>query len=371
MGKTAIVFGANGISGTALIERLTSASKEEWSQIVAVSRRPPQIDHEDQRVRFVSCDLLNGTIPEMAKSLVEAGAGNAQHAFFYAYIMKQDPKEESKINTELLHRALQLCENACPGLQTFMLQTGMKGPPAMSSLPFREDAPRPEGENFYYPQEDLVKQFSKEHNWRWIITRPNIIAGVSRGNYMNMAVSLGIYAVLQKELGREFKFPGNKFAWQNIVDQSAAVNNADFQIWASTNPKAADNIFNITNGDKITISELWHKIADYFGLKVPKDEDQFKKCDKKEGRCAEFSLKDYMYENEDNWKKLAQKYNLDPKAIEYCTWDFVDQTFERTWPDDSTIEKARSLGWDKKLDSAKEFYNAFDKMKQLNMLPSN
>lgn len=79
---------------------------------------------------------------------------------------------------------------------------------------------------------------------------------------MNMAVSLGIYAALQKELGRDFLYPGNAASWSARVDHSTATNNADFQIWASLNPNAWNQAFNITNGDNVRICDLWHKIAE-------------------------------------------------------------------------------------------------------------
>lgn len=133
----------------------------------------------------------------------------------------------------------------------------------MAPTPFKEDAPRAESnEIFYYAQEDLLKQYAEKHNWRWLITRPNTIVGIAKGNFMNIAISIGIYAALQKQLGQPFKYPGNAKSWNVIIDQSSAVNNADFHIWAATTPSAGNNVYNIHNGDKVVVKDLWSSIAE-------------------------------------------------------------------------------------------------------------
>jgi hypothetical protein len=43
---------------------------------------------------------------------------------------------------------------------------------------------------------------------------------------MNFAVSLALYASIQKEKGQPFIFPGNEIAWNSIVDHSDTSNSA-------------------------------------------------------------------------------------------------------------------------------------------------
>jgi hypothetical protein len=62
---------------------------------------------------------------------------------------------------------------------------------------------------------------------------------------MNFAVSLALYASIQKEKGQPLIFPGNEVAWNSILDHSDASNNARFQLWSSTNDKIQNEIFNI------------------------------------------------------------------------------------------------------------------------------
>jgi hypothetical protein len=74
---------------------------------------------------------------------------------------------------------------------------------------------------------------------------------------MNFAVSLAIYATVQKEKGEALLFPGHEIAWNITLDHSSALNNAHFQLWASTNDQTANEIFNIHNGDKVQFRSLW------------------------------------------------------------------------------------------------------------------
>jgi len=74
---------------------------------------------------------------------------------------------------------------------------------------------------------------------------------------MNFAVSLAIYATVQKEKGEVLLFPGHQIALNITFDHSSALNNAHFQLWAATNDQTANDIFNIHNGDKVQFRSLW------------------------------------------------------------------------------------------------------------------
>jgi len=201
--SVALVFGANGISGTAALDVLLQSPS--FSKIVAVSRSEPKLDYKTSRISFVSVDLLQSSIQEIADKLNQAGAADAAHAFHYAYIEKSDELESVEVNKNLLDKALRSTALVAKGLKSFLLQTGYKyygvhkGPPHLSPRPFKEDTPRHSGPNFYFDQEDLIREFCIIHSWSYLITRPNFIIGFSKGNFMNLAVTIAIYAVLCKE----------------------------------------------------------------------------------------------------------------------------------------------------------------------------
>ncbi len=105
-----------------------------------------------------------------------------------------------------------------------------------------------------------MKEYAEQNNWKYIITRPNVIIGVSKGNFMNFVVSLALYACIQKEKGQPLIFPGNEIAWNSIIDHSDAINNAHFQLWSSTNENVRNEVFNIHDGDVVRFRTLWPTI---------------------------------------------------------------------------------------------------------------
>jgi hypothetical protein len=80
------------------------------------------------------------------------------------------------------------------------------------------------------------------------------------GNFMNFAVTIALYALIQKELGQPLLFPGNEKSWNRISDHSTASNNACFQLWTVENENIQQEIFNIANGDLVRFRELWPNI---------------------------------------------------------------------------------------------------------------
>lgn len=87
---------------------------------------------------------------------------------------------------------------------------------------------------------------------------------------MSMAVSLAIYFLVQKHLGKKALFPGNEAQYKSICDCSHADLIAKFAIWTSTLPAAENNDFIIMDSDTQheTIEEQWKAMANYFGVEV-------------------------------------------------------------------------------------------------------
>ena len=69
----------------------------------------------------------------------------------------------------------------------------------MAAQPFVEDAPRHEGVNFYYAQEDLIKEYAQKNKWNYSITRPNLIVGVSKGKDILFAKNFLFYYVFHRK----------------------------------------------------------------------------------------------------------------------------------------------------------------------------
>jgi hypothetical protein len=89
-GLTAIITGANGISGNYML-RVLAQNPERWTKIYCLSRRPPLIpDGLPPNAEHIALDFLQSP-SEIAKVLKEKGV-KADHVFFYSYIQPK-PKE--------------------------------------------------------------------------------------------------------------------------------------------------------------------------------------------------------------------------------------------------------------------------------------
>jgi hypothetical protein len=89
-GLTAIVTGANGISGNYMM-RVLAQSPERWSKIYCLSRRPPAIPGGlPDNVEHIPLDFLKS--PEEIAQVLKGKGVKADYVFFFSYI-QVEPKE--------------------------------------------------------------------------------------------------------------------------------------------------------------------------------------------------------------------------------------------------------------------------------------
>ncbi|KZO91436.1 hypothetical protein CALVIDRAFT_602250 [Calocera viscosa TUFC12733] len=155
--KTAIVAGANGISGAYML-RVMADNPEIWETVYSISRKPPQV----------------------GKALRELGVQHIDYAFFYAFIPTQasnkrtlfkEAEELANINGKLLDNLLEGISAAGLHPKRVLLQTGCKGygqhyGPIITPV-VEDDRCRARvfhEANFYCSQEDVLWKFSKKHN---------------------------------------------------------------------------------------------------------------------------------------------------------------------------------------------------------------
>lgn len=239
-GLTAIITGANGISGHYAL-RVLSQSPERWTKIYCLSRRPPYVAGGlPDNVEHIALDFLTSP-EEIAKVLSEKGV-TADHVFFYSYVQPppaagkglwSDVEEMVRVNSALLSNFLGALKLAKITPKRFMLQTGAKnygihqGP---TKVPQEETDPRIEidGEpNFYYPQEDLLWKFCEESGGKtaWNVHMPGPILGGVPDAAMNAAFPMAVYATVCREMNEPLRWPGDIQAWQGSQDMSSAMMN--------------------------------------------------------------------------------------------------------------------------------------------------
>lgn len=91
---------------------------------------------------------------------------------------------------------------------------------------------------------------------------------------MNFASAAALYAAVSKEMGDELVFPGSENYYQKVTVFTDAGLHARFCRWAALEPRAANEAFNVLNGDVESWMNLWPRLAKYFGLTVSADQFQ-------------------------------------------------------------------------------------------------
>jgi nucleoside-diphosphate-sugar epimerase len=134
-GNHAIVFGASGITGWAIVNAILNGYPEPsaFSKVTALTNRPLSQEvsqwPKSEKLNIVSgLDLLKGSQSELEESLKSrvADVDTVSHVYFFAYIMDADPAKEIQINVDLLQRAVSAIDSLSANLKFVVLPTGTK-----------------------------------------------------------------------------------------------------------------------------------------------------------------------------------------------------------------------------------------------------
>lgn len=238
-GLTAIVTGANGISGSYMLKVLSQAPAR-WSKIYCLSRRPPLVPGGlPPNAEHVALDFLSDPADIASVLRSKNVSSDKTYVFFFSYIqvapkpggaLWSDAEEMCRVNALLLDNFLAALVQAGIRPRRFMLQTGAKnygvhlGP---TKVPQEETDPRVELEpNFYYPQEDSLFEYGKRHGVGWNVCMPGPILGAVPDAAMNAAFPLAVYAAVSRHLGVPLDFPADVASWQMYQSMSSSMMNA-------------------------------------------------------------------------------------------------------------------------------------------------
>jgi nucleoside-diphosphate-sugar epimerase len=102
-----------------------------------------------------------------------------------------------------------------------------------------------------------------------------------------------VYSAIRREKGEAFNFPGGpSFVWE-AADADLL---GQVMMWAAQAPQAANEIFNVTNGDVFEWRSVWPALAETLGVDVGPD--------------GPMSVAAYIRDNADVWAKIVAKYGL-------------------------------------------------------------
>ncbi|OCL02897.1 NAD dependent epimerase/dehydratase family protein-like protein [Glonium stellatum] len=396
-GLTAIITGANGISGYHMLRVLAQDSKR-WSKIYCLSRRPPAIPEGlPQNAEHIALDFMKKP-EEIAETLKEKGI-KADYIFFYSYI-QPPPKEGQglwsaaeemvRVNTILLSNFCEALPLASIKPKRILLQTGAKtygmhlGP---TSVPQEESDPRVTLEpNFYYAQEDYLWDFCAKQSIGWNVVYPSFILGAVPDAAMNVCLPLGIYAAVCAHLGEPLEYPSDLTAWENTQCQSSAMLNAYLMEWAVLTEAALNENFNACDSSAFTWGKFWSKLAGWYSVEcgIP-DMDPGAYSERTyphnppprgfgpPGKIRnKFVLAEWARQPKvaKAWKELAEQHKLVSNEL----WDidrifpFTDAALSGTHLDMS-MDKARKLGWHGTVDSSESIHEVLKEFAKLKMIP--
>lgn len=293
---TVLIAGASGLVGTAAARAFAEVG---WA-VIALSRRSPEL-LADLEVRHLALDLEDAAACREATEAL----GEVTHVVYAAVhelpgLMPgwSDPGQ-IETNGRMLSNLLEpLVEHARLRHVTLLQGTKAYGAAVRPMrVPARESQPRVEHPNFYWLQEDFVRDHSDRRGYDFTILRPQLIVGPNHGVVMNLPPVIGAYAALRHQEGLPFAFPGGAdWVWEAV--DVRLVGRAC--LWSATEPAAWGETFNLTNGEVFTWRDMWPALADTLGVPVGPDEP--------------VSLAAYLGERTELWREVVRRHDL--QAIE-------------------------------------------------------
>lgn len=131
--------------------------------------------------------------------------------------------------------------------------------------------------NFYYAQEDALFEYCKNQGVEWNVVRPSYIIGAVRDSALNHLIGLTIYAAVQARRRQPLAFPGDYTVFDREHCQSTAMLNSYMEEWVVLTPRAANEAFNMQDGQPFTWGRFWSLLAQWYGTTwTPPEEDELK-----------------------------------------------------------------------------------------------
>lgn len=292
--QTALIVGATGVVGQACLRHF--ASLPGWSAI-GVARRPITPPPGAEALQL---DLQDSA----ACTAALEGRDDITHVV-YAAVYEQPgglvggwrDQDQMRINLQMLRNVIEPLDRPGGPLRHVTIMQGGKAYGVhihpQIAVPARERWPRHAHENFYWLQEDFLRERQAKGNWHFTIMRPRIVFGDAVGSHMNPIPAIGVYAWLRHKQGLPLAYPGGPARVNQAIDAELI---AQACAWAAESPHARNETFNLENGDVFVWQNVWPVIADALGMPVGDPEPQ--------------SLGESLPRQQQAWERIVDKYQL-------------------------------------------------------------
>ncbi|KAL9052135.1 MAG: hypothetical protein Q9162_005596 [Coniocarpon cinnabarinum] len=396
--QTALITGANGISGYYMIKVLAE-NPQIWKKIYCLSRRPPAIPGGlPKNAEFVQCDFL--------KSADEIGGVMKNHGITHV---------SQPIQDKLLANFLGALDVTSIKPKRIMLQTGAKnyavhnGP---TKIPQEESDPRPQTEpNFYFYQEDTLSAWAqKTPATRYTIAMPSFILGAVPNAAMNAAFPLAVYCAVCKHLNEPLVFPGGFNSWTTpqmvstsqmdaYLEEYLAIGLPDSETARETGAgkghggkgknygrEEGQGKFNAVDGALWAWESSWPRIAEWYGLPYEgpngKTDQIAHEVDLGQGPRGygpgakmqlRFSTVAWASSSkvQQAWKEIAAQHDLLEKELTDTerVFGFLDGWVNQPFPLQYSSKKVRKAGFHGFVDSEEALLGVFEELAAIRMVP--
>ena len=351
MTNTAIVAGASGLVGRCIVEQLRRAG--DWI-IIGLGRRAQTMDG----VRWIAVNLADAADCQRAASALSA----ATHVFYAGrYDHPEGAPESVEINTAMLVNLINALKPVA-GLQHVHAVHGSKyyghqlGP---VPIPMVEHQPRATNRNFYFNQEDFLRECAGSATrtyWTYSTSRPHAFCDPAIDHPRSIGLVIAVYAAIQRELGLPLDFPASDTGFHALTQFTDLSLLARSVVWMATEPRCANQSFNVVNGDTPRWSELWAGFAASFGMKP--------------GAPQNIRLEDWIKDKSPVWDAVVKKHKLRETDVQQLAlWPYGDYQLRPQWDVTSSMEKARKLGFNDAVDTRVMFRRQFENYRAQKIVP--
>jgi nucleoside-diphosphate-sugar epimerase len=358
--KKVVVAGATGLVGNAALRHFGELG---GCEVVALSRRKPRDLHG---ARHVPIDL---TVSEQC-ALSAPELQGATHLIYAALYEGPDlvdgwrDANQIRTNDAMLRNLMAALEPVAPALRHVALLQGTKAYGVHVrplTVPGREGRSEMyEQPNFYWAQENFLRELQRGKQWHWSILRPVLIVGEAMGGATDLIPPLGVYAAMLREQGRSLDYPGGAARVSQAVDVDLLARAIG---WAGEAEAARNQAFNVTNGDVFTWENVWPAIAEALEMKP--------------GAAVPLSLAKEYPNWIAPWERLRSKHDLISPGLEAfvgLSFQYADYSmrYGQTEPGPPSIVstvKINQAGFTEMMDTEAMFRKWFRQAKASRLLP--
>lgn len=346
--SVALVAGASGIVGIGVAQRLVA---DGWRVLCASRSGGGQIEGTEG----IALDLMD---PQACRQVLSGHPG-ITHIFFTAYQPAPSRAAEVAPNLAMLRNLVDAASEVVPALEKVVLTTGAKFYGiqwGQSRTPCRETDPRQLPPNFYYDQEDYLRQSQPGRRWSWVNLIPPFVSGFAVGNPMNLVMGVGIYAAISKELGLPLRFPGSAGAYESLHQIADAHVIGAAASWAARSDAAVNEAFNVTNGDPARWRNTWPVIAEALGMAWAEPKTM--------------PLADVMPDQQALWDRISERHGLRKIDINrIVNWAWVDYMLRMSHDVLLETGKIRRAGFHECIETDRMFVQRLRELQQHKVLP--